>query len=173
MLGEDFVVLRSKRRFFSQSYAGLIYTRRATRESNLPDRHTIGADIQIATSRFHGSQNLRFVGYYMKTPHVAKEDDNAAYGLRVDYPNDLWVANLFYRVVQRNADPAVGFVDGNDYRKLTPRLLFRPRPRNNRWIRQVAMGLRTELFTDDTDGEWVERSYQFTLVDVSFIRVTG
>ena len=168
VLGEDFTVLRSKRNFFSQSYAGLIYTRRSTRESNLPDRHTIGADIQIATSQFHGSQNLRFVGYYLKTPNAAKEDDNAAYGLRVDYPNDRWAFNTFYRVIQRNADPAVGFVDGTDYRKLTPSIQFRPRPRNNRWVRQVGVGLRTDLFTDDTDGEWVERSYQFTLADFSF-----
>jgi len=166
--GEDFTVLRSKRNFFSESYAGLIYTRRATRESDIPDRHTIGADIQIATSRFRGSENLRFVGYYMKTPNAAKESDNAAYGVRVDYPNDLWTGNVFYRVIQRNADPAVGFVDGNDYRKLTPSFGFRPRPSNNRWVRQFALGLRTDFFTDDTNGKWVERSYRFTLVDVSF-----
>ncbi len=167
--GEDFTVLRTKRNFFSESYAGLIYTRRATRESSLADRHTIGADIQIATSRFRGSQNLRFAGYYMKTPNDAKAGDDSIYGLRVDYPNDLWVGNVFYRVIQRNADPAVGFVDGNDYRKLTPRLLFRPRPRNNRWIRQVAMGLqRADFYTDDTNGKWAERSYHFMLMDLSF-----
>ncbi len=166
--GEDFTVLRTKRNFFNESYAGLIYTRRATRESNLPDRHTIGADVQIATSRFRGSENLRFVGYYMKTPNAAIEGDNSAYGARVDYPNDLWVANVFYRVIQRNAAPAVGFVDGNDYRKLTPRVLFRPRTTNNRWVRQVGVGVRADLFTDDTDGRWAERSYHFTLMDVSF-----
>ncbi len=107
--GEDFTVLRTKRNFFSESYAGLIYTRRATRESSLADRHTIGADIQIATSRFRGSQNLRFAGYYMKTPNDAKVGDDSIYGLRVDYPNDLWVGNVFYRVIQRNADPGCRF----------------------------------------------------------------
>ena len=169
VLGEDFTVFRSKRRFLSESYAGLIYTRRATRESNLPDRHTIGADIQIATSRFQGSQNLRFVGYYMKTPNGVNDGDNAAYGVRVDYPNDRWIFNTFYRVIQRNADPAVGFLDGNDYRKLTPRIQFRPRPSNNPWVRQVTMGLqRADFFTDDTEGKWVERSYYFSLADVSF-----
>ena len=120
------------------------------------------ADIQIATSRFQGSKNLRFVGYFMKTPNAAKERDNAAYGVRVDYPNDRWVFNTFYRVIQRNADPAVGFLDGNDYRKLTPRIQFRPRPSNNPWVRQVAIGLlRADFFTDDTEGKWVERSLLF------------
>ena len=168
VLGEDFTVLRPKRRFFSESYLGLIYTRRVTRESTLADRHTIGADCQLATSRFRGSENLRFVAYYMKTPNDAKDDDNAAYGLRVDYPNDLWQAGVFYRVIQRNADPAVGFAEANNYRKLTPRLQFRPRPRNHRWIRQITLGFRPDFFTTDTEGEWIERSYQFTLANVTF-----
>lgn len=165
--GEDFTVFRPRRRFLSQSYAGALYTRRSARESSIPDRHTIGADFQLVTTRFRGSQNLQVAGYFMKTPTAATKGDDAAFGLRVDYPNDLWNARLFYREIQENADPAVGFVEGNDYRKLTSNLLFRPRPRNHRWIRQVATGFRTDFYTN-TKGEWIERSYQLTLLDVSF-----
>ena len=54
-----------------QSYVGLIYTRRSTRDSLLPVRQTIGADFELATSRFRGSQNLQFSGFYTRTPTAA------------------------------------------------------------------------------------------------------
>jgi hypothetical protein len=167
VLGEDFTVFRPKRRFFSQSYAGLLYTRRATRESAIPDRHTIGVDFQLVSTQFRGSQNLQVAGYFMKTPNAAKPGDDAAYGLRVDYPNDLWNGRVFYREIQKNADPAVGFVEGNDYRKLTSTLLFRPRPRNRLGIRQISTGYRSDFFFT-TENEWAERTVQLTVADVNF-----
>jgi hypothetical protein len=160
-------VFRPKLRFFRQSYAGAIYTRRATRDSDVHDRHTIGADFQLLTTRFRGNQNLQVAGYYMRTPDGVRTAENAIWGLRVDYPNDLWNAHLFYREIQKNADPAIGFVESTDYRKLTPTLRFGPRPKNNRWIRQVAIDTRVELFMD-TQGRWVERSYDVTLLDLNF-----
>jgi hypothetical protein len=167
VLGEDFTVFRPKRRILSQSYIGALYTRRTTRDASIPDRQTIGADFQIVSTRFRGNQNLQFAGYFMKTPNAVKPGDDAAFGLRVDYPNDRVNARVFYREIQKNADPAVGFVEGNDYRKLTGQYTFRPRPRNNRWIRQVSVGFRPDFFMN-TNGVWVERSYQFTIADVNF-----
>lgn len=85
-LGEDFTVVRPRRRLMRQSYAGLIYTRRSTRDSLLPARHTIGADFELGTSRFRGSQNLQFSGFYASTPTVAtsgagrRDGNSAIYG---------------------------------------------------------------------------------------------
>lgn len=164
--GEDFTIVRPKRRLFSQSYAGLIYTRRATRHSNIPDRHTIGADFQFATAHFRGTQNMQFSAFAMKTPDAAKKGDDAAWGFRFDFPNDLWNARFGYKDFQKNVDPAVGFVERVDYRKYTPLVTLRPRPKNNRWIRQVTMEARSELFTD-RHGRWLERFTQLTLVDLN------
>ena len=72
-LGEDFTVFRPKRSFLRQSYAGLIYTRRATRNSSAPVRQTIGGDFQLATTHFRGSQNLQFGGFIMKTPTALRK----------------------------------------------------------------------------------------------------
>ena len=60
--GDDFTIVRPKRQFFRQSYAGVIYTRRSTHDSGVADRQTIGADFELATSRFRGSQNLQVNG---------------------------------------------------------------------------------------------------------------
>lgn len=124
VLGEDFTVFRPKHRFLTQSYAGAIYTRRARRNSNIPDRHTIGADFELATSRFRGDQNLLFSGFYMKTPNAARGRDNGAWGFRLSYPNDRWNARIAYKDFQPNVDPAVGFIEQADYRKWTPFFQF-------------------------------------------------
>jgi hypothetical protein len=165
-LGEDFTVFRPKRRFWSQSYAGLIYTRRATRNSNAPDRHTIGADFQLATARFRGTQNLRFGGFFIKTPTPATRGGNdAAWGLRVDYPNDLWTVHFNYSDFQENMNPAVGFTERSGFQRVFGAFQFAPRPRNSRRIRQITMRVTPELYSD-RNGNWVDRSYDiryFTL----------
>ena len=51
LIGEDFTVLRAKRRFFLVSYAGLLYTRRAGRNTNTPDRHTVGVDFAAGNGK--------------------------------------------------------------------------------------------------------------------------
>jgi hypothetical protein len=163
--GEDFTVLRPRRRLMRQSYAGLIYTRRTTRDSSSPARETIGGDFELATSRFRGSQNLQFSGFYAATPGAAT-DDTAIYGLRLTYPNDRWNARMSYRVVQKNADPAVGFIERADYRRWNPVVRFGPRPKSHRFIRQVSMETWAELLTD-TSNALLGRAFRFTLADVS------
>jgi hypothetical protein len=64
--GEDFSVLRLKRRFFQQSYVGGIYTRRAARGIGPADRHTAGLDLELATSTFLGRENLIAKGFLVK-----------------------------------------------------------------------------------------------------------
>lgn len=159
--GEEFNVFRPKRLFFSQSYAGLIYTRRATRGSNIGDRHTVGADFRLASTRFRGSQNVQLSGFVMKTPNPAKNHDNAAWGLKLQFPNDRWLAGLSYKFFDRNVDPALGFIEQADYQKWTPEFTYAPRPKNSRWIRQVSFGSRIELFTNAA-GRWTQRNYLLT-----------
>ena len=159
--GEDFTVFRPKFRFLNQSNAGVIYTRRSTRNSGIPDRHTIGADFQVATSRFLGRGNLSVSGFYMKTPDGMHHGDDAAWGYRVDYPNDLWGFRYAYKSFQKNVNPAVGFVEQVNYHKWTPGIRFGPRPRNSRWVRQVVFEIRAELY-DDSHGQWTQREIFLT-----------
>ena len=164
--GEDFTVLRPKRRFLRQSYVGMMYTRRAARDGGAPDRQSIGADFELATTRFRGSQNLQFGGFFMKTPDGIHKGDNAAYGFRLNYPNDLWNARISYREVQKNHDPAIGFVERRDYRRLNPVVRFGPRPKNGQWVRQVSMETWAEVLTD-TEGDLLGRAFRFTLLDLN------
>jgi hypothetical protein len=150
-----------------QSYAGLIYTRRGSRNSAIPDRHSIGADFQLATTRFRGSKNLQFGGYFMKTPNGLDSGDDAGWALRLDYPNDLWSLQANFKEFQNNFDPASGFIEKTGFRRYFYNVQFGPRPRNNRWIRQIIVGSRNNLSTD-TNNRWNERIFTITLLNVNF-----
>jgi hypothetical protein len=167
LAGEDFTVFRPKQLFFRQSHAGLIYTRRSTRDATTSDRHTIGADFQLATSQFRGDENLQFTGFAIKTPNGTGQGDDMGYGLRLSYPNDLWLFRLQSKELQKNLDPAVGFVERPDTREATAIARFAPRPRNSTLIRQVAFQAWIETWWN-TSGQLVEHNKQLTLMDLTF-----
>jgi hypothetical protein len=103
----------------------------------------------------------------MKTPDGTRNDDNAAWGLRLAYPNDRWRLQFNTRWFDEHFNPAIGFAERVNHRKYSGVIRFAPRPTNSQWLRQVGMQVFPELFTD-TDGHWVERAYQFQLLDLDF-----
>lgn len=165
VLAEDFTVFRPKRKILAESYVGLMYTRRATPESTIPDRHTIGGDMLLATSRFLGSKNLNLSAYYIKTPNGVPGDNNGAWGGRLVYPNDVWSSRTILKTLGTNFDPAVGFRNP-DYREFLHRTKFAPRPRNNRWIRQFGAEFYTDLYMNKT-GVWTQRDFNY-IFDITF-----
>ena len=166
LISEDFTILRSKQRFFIQSYAGMIYTRRAERNTAAPERHTLGADFQLATSRFRGSQNLNMSGFYVFTSGLGAIKERAAYGLRVEYPNDLIFARMAYRTVRPNYNPASGFVDRHSFRRYNPEFEFAPRP-NSAIIRRFVFAADPEIITD-LNNRLVSRALDLTPLRIDF-----
>ncbi len=100
--GEDFTVARVKRRFGSQSHAGVLYTRRATHESIVEPRHTAAADVTIATPDFIEGSTLDSGAWYV------------AY-LQADLPHRRWRA--FARGPQRFVRLACERVEGSVQRR--------------------------------------------------------
>ena len=145
--GEDFTVVRAKRRFLRQSYAGVIYTRRAERESNSSALQTAGADFQLATSRFRGANNMNFSGWYLWNTSRT-ELDSGAYGLRFEYPNDLWDIRMAMRELQPGYNPAAGFVQRQNHRRYNPDIRFSPRPKNSSIVRRFSFRFDDSIQTD-------------------------
>jgi len=149
VVGEDFGVLRVRRRVLTQSYVGGIYTLRHERGTAVDDRHTAGVDFRLATTRFLGSQNLELAGFALgNTNPSGSVNDALAYGARVAYPNDRWSGTLEFNEVQPNHDPALGFVRRRGYRNYAPSVNFAPRPTAHPIVRQVRFGAGLDLFTD-------------------------
>ena len=157
LAGEDFTVFRGKRRFLEQSYAGVLYTRRAERSTVGSDRQTVSLDFQLSTSRFRGSEILNVSGYHLWTTPAEGESSGIARGVRVEYPNDVWDIRMAYRDNSAGYDPAVGFVDRPDTRRYNPDVRFRPRPQS-RVIRRFRFRVDPELFTD-WDNQLITRIF--------------
>ena len=166
-IGEDFTAARIKTRIFQQSYIGGVYTRRDARTGPGDASHTAGLDFRLATSRFLGSQNLSATGWFLHARRPGVSSRNNAFGVFVEYPNDLWTARFGAREVQDGFDPTVGFVTRRDYRRYQPTLAYAPRPRNHRFIRRLEMNTNVDILTN-VRNELLERSFGFTLLDVQF-----
>ncbi len=146
--GEDFTILRTKRRFWRQSYVGMMFTRRAERDTGAPGLRTMAADFELATSAFRGSQNMNVSGYYLVTSGTGPVSDRLSQGFRVEYPNDLWMARLAVRDVRPDYKPALGFVDRVGIRRYNPEVQFSPRPGNSSIVRRYIFKIDYEFITD-------------------------
>jgi hypothetical protein len=141
-------------------------------------RQTFGADFELGTSRFRGSQNFQVAGHYAKTPNPLKPGDDAAYGWRISYPNDLLSTRFVYRVIEPNHDPAVGYIDRRGYHAGFGVFRLGPRPKNSRLIRQVATQLTSQLYTDmnyartDSQHRWVPLEVTFQSGDRIFFQLS-
>ena len=163
--GEDFTVVRTRRRFYLESYVGMILTRRAMKGSSLPDFYTSGVDFELATSHFLDSENLRFSGFWLRNNTPSKSGKGAAWGLRLDYPNDPWSWRLNFREAQPDYNPAVGFTARSDYRRYHPVMRFSSRPSSHRYIRRISFEAWNELLTD-TRNNFIHREHRLSLFEL-------
>ncbi|MGH9174057.1 MAG: carbohydrate binding family 9 domain-containing protein, partial [Vicinamibacterales bacterium] len=164
-LGEDFAVMRVKRRFWAQSYAAAIYTGRHTRTGDTGVQNTAGVDFRLATSGFREQQNLEVDGYFLWTTDRLGAGQNLSYGSRIGFPNEPWSGSLSYEVVEENHDPAVGFVSRTGFKNLNPRIGFEPRPQNHPWIRQFDFSFDANLMVDP-QNRWLTRELDWQVIRV-------
>ena len=145
--GENFTVARVKRNFGEQSSLGMIFTRRASGEFEqaafAPDRYTLGADLELTTRRFLGTdKNFNFQAFWAwHTKNTFGEGstdlDRSVRGLRFRYANEPWTVQTSYREFGAFYNPAVGFVSRNGYKRVEPQVNFDPRIRSSDLIRDL------------------------------------
>jgi hypothetical protein len=70
--------------------------------------------MRLATANFLGSQNLSATGWALRAAQPGISSHNNAFGVFIDYPNDLWSGRLGLREVQSRFAPTVGFVTRTD-----------------------------------------------------------
>jgi uncharacterized protein DUF5916/cellulose/xylan binding protein with CBM9 domain len=163
LVGENFTVARLKHRLLRQSYVGAAYTRRDPDAIGADTRQTLGLDFRLATSTFRGRQNLSLSGWYVNATQRALSETQA-YGATLAYPNDRWNANFDVRTVERDFNPAVGFVTRNAYRRYLPFVNFGPRPRNYRTIRQYNFSVTADIQTT-LDNQKVARNFTLKMFE--------
>jgi hypothetical protein len=95
-------------------------------------------------------------------------NDLTARGFRFNFPNDLWQAHLSYREFGAAYDPAVGFVRRNDFRRVEPRVAWRPRPAFLPAVRQVTFATQFRYLESLGQGVVEERRWDFELAGIEF-----
>ncbi len=106
--------------------------------SGKADNSLLGVDAQWRTSTFHGDKNLAFGAWGSFTSSSDVPGRPAGWGLKLDYPNDLWDLFLIYKQFGREMDPALGFLPRPGTRWVQGGGAFQPRPNVPAlsWIRQ-------------------------------------
>lgn len=172
---EDFTVARVKAHIFSESTIGVIYTRRATQngeELGLQDRHTLGFDLELGTSRFRGTKNFQFQAFFVAHNDAfvdanTKFFDRTTRGVRVSYPNAPFFFHASYREFGSAYDPAVGFNRRNGFRRFQPSIGYSWQLSESPLLREYTIELRHEYLMDlDFKPETVNTT--LTPIDLRF-----
>ena len=116
------------------------------------DNGVTGIDYRYRDSDLFGSQVFVADAYVMKSFSEGINNNDLAYGLTLDYPNDRWNAKVSYQEIQENFNPALGFVNRSGIRKYEGEFRYRIRPRNNSLLRTIDWNVMTN-FTTTTDND--------------------
>lgn len=180
---EDFSMARVRRNVGTESTVGAIYTRRSTGDGDnldpdLQDRHTLGVDVELGTSRFATNKNLQFQAFFVSHTAAFSADDStdaldrSTRGIRLNFPNQPWSAHVSYREFGNAFDPAVGFAPRNSFRRLNPRVGFAPQFENSDIIQQVEWSIWYEHLAD-LDFTLMTQDLRFTLAEIQFTSGDG
>lgn len=155
---KNLTVGRVSANVLDESQVGLILTHGdpgSTGENTL-----VGGDFTLRDSQFMGDQVLEAYGWAMGTfsergPASATagsglEGNDAAFGGRISYPNDVWAWSLFAARFGEDFNPALGFVERPGTYEINP--FVRRRWRTDGFTRRLDVRFDQDIFLN-LDGE--------------------
>ena len=164
---ENLMAGRFKQNILEQSYIGGIYTN--GNPNSGPSSSTYGVDARFATSDFLGkSQNFAVNAYTVQSDSGEDSDDGQSYGISAHYPNDKYVGELVYRVVEDDFDPALGFVQRSNVKMCRAGVSYNPRPTNFLSMQQMFHDIFYTEFENLDNGLVESREFHVTPLDWHF-----
>ena len=162
-------VLRVRQDVLAESRAGLLLT--AGDPLGRPGSWLLGADFTYQTSHFRGDKNFvaGLWGLANGREDLAGASERTAFGLKVDYPNDLWDCFVLHRRIGDGFDPSLGFVPRRGIATYRGGCTYAPRWEGG-LVRQSFHRLYTTL-TTDLRGRW--ESYEVELAPVEWQLESG
>ena len=154
-------VVRVKQNIFKESSVGMIAT--LGDPAGRAQAWTAGIDFTYQTSTFGGNKNFLVGVWALANNREGLEGEKAAFGFKIDYPNDLWDWFLMYRHIGDGFDPSLGFVTRRAINYYSGKISYMPRPENSP-VRQHKLTFMPELYTD-LDHQW--ESYSVTIAPIN------
>jgi hypothetical protein len=145
----NFIAARVSQNVLAESKVGVIFTHGSpTGEKN----SLAGFDLTYKTSRLLGNQNFLAGGWYVYNWNTITTGKHQAYGLRLDFPNDLWDINASYSYYGDALNPGIGFLERGNVQYLSLGTAYQPRPEKGTFIgdlvRQFFFELEGEFYWD-------------------------
>ena len=107
-----------------------------------------GADAVWQTSTFHGDKNLAFALWGARSFGETGSGQREGWGLKFQYPNDLWNLQASFKDFGDALDPALGFLLRPGTRQYTSYMAYQPRPSGG-----IFSGVRQFFF--ELEPEWI------------------
>ncbi|HJW08200.1 MAG TPA: DUF5916 domain-containing protein [Holophagaceae bacterium] len=109
-----------------------------------------GLDAVWQTPELFGDKNFLVGLWGARSSGELPAGSPSGWGAKVDYPNDLWDANVAFNRFGDALDPALGFLPRPGTRQLSSYLAFQPRPKAGPldWIRQAFFELQFSRVED-------------------------
>jgi hypothetical protein len=155
----NYSAIRMRREILEKSYVGFIAT---NRYSDGKFNSSFGIDGALSFSNFLGNNNLIIGGFAAKTyDSETKNNNNTAYQLYVDYPNNLFDIYLRHYVIEENFRPEMGFVYRTGIKRFDWQIKTRPRI-NKAGFKYFVFKIKNYR-TLDLSGNLLEDFYEYRL----------
>ena len=145
--GDNFIAARVYQNIFAQSKVGLIFT--SGNPSGKGGNSLAGVDFTYSSSRFFGDKNFTAIAWAVYNWNERKQGSHQGYGLKIDYPNDLWDVAATYNYFGDALEPGLGFLERNGVKSFTLSAGFMPRPEKGtigRMVRQFYFSVSPYLY---------------------------
>jgi len=160
LLGRNLFAARMTQNILAESKVGWIITNGSpTGEPNT----LAGVDFNYSTSRFAGNKNLMLAAWGAYNWND-KPGRHHGFGLRANYPNDLWNVESTYAYYGEALNPALGYMMRQSFQTFFVRLAYQPRPERgllDKFVRQFFFQTSFDFYWD-LDGRLETRRIQFT-----------
>jgi hypothetical protein len=158
--GTSLTVGRAQLNVLEESQLGMIFTNGDPRHEI--NNNLVGFDFLYRDSTFRGSNILSADLWLQRSQSSGTSGREAAFGARIQYPNDRINFSAAFTEIQENFTPALGFVNRRGIRQYDGEFRYRVRPGG--YFRTIDSGFSGNLVTD-RDGELETRELQLNLVE--------
>jgi hypothetical protein len=146
--GTNLFAARMTRNIFAESKVGWILTN----GSPTGGKNTLaGVDFNYSTSRFAGNKNLMLAAWAAYNWNEKTAGRHHGWGLRANYPNDLWSVETTYAYYGEALDPGLGYMMRQGIQTFYIRTAFQPRPAKgflDRLVRQFFFQSSFDYYWD-------------------------
>ncbi|MGH8196227.1 MAG: DUF5916 domain-containing protein [Woeseiaceae bacterium] len=159
----NLLVGRIAKNVLSESSLGMIVTHGdpASARSNT----LVGVDFRYLNTRIGDNRTLVGAAWYQQSETEGLHGDAAAFGIGVELPSEAgWRAELEWREVQENYNPALGFVNRTGVHEYELELGYAWRPTGS-WLRSIASNVELGR-VEKIDGATESESMELTLLEL-------